>query len=214
MFSGESGQIRARAGARAYDGVLPVRHDLRSACRLLALATLCATAALQAAPAARLSDLDGRAVDPFQASAGAKAIVFLFTGVECPISNRYAPVAAALHERFASKGVRFWLIYPSRFDEAAAIRTHLKAFSYPFGALRDPDHVLARLTGASVTPEAALFDSGGHQVYRGRIDDRYVGLSVERPAPTTRDLDEAISAVLAGKRAARATTQVVGCFIE
>ncbi len=191
--------------------------DCWPAIRRLAIVAFCA-AALQmqaaGAPAVRLFDLNNRPVDPFQASAGAKAIVFLFTSVQCPISNRYAPVVAALHERFASRGVRFWLIYPNRFDEAGAIRTHLKTYSYPFGALRDPDHELVKLTGAGVTPEAAVYDLEGRQFYRGRIDNRYVELGLERPSPTTHDLQDAISAVLTGGKVAQAATQAVGCFID
>jgi hypothetical protein len=50
-------------------------------------------------------------------------------------------------------------------------------------------------------------------MYRGRIDNRYVELGVERPAATQRDLADALASVLAGKAVAAATTQAVGCFI-
>ena len=49
--------------------------------------------------------------------------------------------------------------------------------------------------------------------YRGRIDNRYVELGVERPAATQRDLADALAAVVAGKPVAAATTQAVGCYI-
>ena len=55
--------------------------------------------------------------------------------------------------------------------------------------------------------------AGGRILYRGRIDDRYVGLGVERRAPAKRDLEEALTAVIAGKRVEHPTTQAVGCFI-
>ena len=35
--------------------------------------------------------LSGAPVDALQAPAGTKAIVFIFTSTDCPISNRYAP---------------------------------------------------------------------------------------------------------------------------
>jgi peroxiredoxin len=157
-------------------------------------------------------DLQNRTVDPFQMAGGAKAIVFLFTATDCPISNRYAPEVQRLYREFASKGVRFWLVYPNPAESADAIREHEKSFGYPADALRDPKQTLAKLSKATVTPEAAVF-AGGRLVYHGRIDDRIVDLGLERPAPTIHDLDEALTAVLAGKPVAHPVTQAVGCFI-
>src|SRR5438874_1084698 len=99
-------------------------------------------------------------------------------------------------------------------DRAPAIREHMTAFAYAGAteALRDPEHALVKFVGATVTPEAAVY-AGGHIVYRGRIDDRYVDLGLERPAPTRRDLAEALAAVIAGKPVLQPTTQAVGCFI-
>jgi hypothetical protein len=55
--------------------------------------------------------------------------------------------------------------------------------------------------------------AGGRVVYRGRIDDRYVDLGLERPAATTHDLADALAAVVAGKPVPHPNTQAVGCFI-
>jgi hypothetical protein len=168
---------------------------------------------LAAAPAVRLADLDNRLVDPFLASEDHKAIVFLFTSVECPISNRYAPVIKRLYDTYAAQGVAFWMIYPNPADSPAAIREHLKAFGYPAHALRDPRHELVKLARATITPEAAVFDRARQLAYHGRIDDRYVSIGVERPAPTRNDLAEAVAATLAGQPLKAASAQAVGCFI-
>jgi hypothetical protein len=158
--------------------------------------------------------LAGASVDPLQAPAGTRAIVFLFTSTDCPISNRYAPEVRRLAETYGSKGVVFRLIYPNPAETAAAIREHMAAFQYAGAAdaLRDPAHALVKFVRATVTPEAAVYASG-RIVYRGRIDDRYVELGVERPAATRRDLANALAAVLAGKQVEPPTTQAVGCFI-
>ena len=168
---------------------------------------------LNAAPSIRLRDLDNHLVDPFLAAEGSKAIVFLFTSVDCPISNRYAPVVQKMHATFAAQGAAFWLVYPNPAESPQAIRDHLKAFSYPVHALRDPNHELVKATGVSVTPEVALFDHARALVYRGRIDDRYVSLGVERPTPTRHDLADALAATLSGARVREAATQAVGCYI-
>ena len=118
--------------------------------------------------------------------------------VDCPISNRYAPVVQRLYQTFSPQGVTFWLIYPNPAETPAAIRDHVKAFNYPVHALRDPKHELVKLTNVQVTPEVAVFDRSRALVYHGRIDDRYVSLGVERPAPTRQDLADALTATLSG----------------
>ena len=163
----------------------------------------------------RIESLNGAVVDPFAAPAGIHAIVFLFTSTDCPISNRYAPEVRRLAALYQSQGVAFRLIYPNPTEDAKAIRDHLSAFAYQGAAeaFRDPRHSLVNFVGATITPEVAVV-AGGHVLYRGRIDDRFVDLGLERPAPTRHDLADAIAAVLAGKPVVPATTQAVGCFIS
>jgi hypothetical protein len=177
---------------------------------VLAGLVLCGPAAR--AGQVRLLDLENRPVDPLHPAPETKATVLLFVTTDCPISNRYAPEVARLFKSFASKGVSFWLIYPSPADSPQAIRDHLVSFGYPIAALRDPAHALAKLVHATVTPEAVVV-AGERIIYRGRIDDRYVELGVQRPAPTRRDLEDALTAVLAGKAVQPQTTQAVGCVI-
>jgi hypothetical protein len=170
-----------------------------------------------------VQSLTGTAVDALQAPAGTKAIVFLFTSTDCPISNRYAPDVRRLAEEFGPKGVVFKLVYPNPADERSGISEHMRAYGYAnaapgemhgtdFQPLRDPKHALVKFAGATITPEAAIY-AGGRIVYRGRIDDRYVDLGLERPAPTRRDLSEALADVIAGRPVSQAKTQAVGCFI-
>jgi hypothetical protein len=102
---------------------------------------------------------------------------------------------------------KYYLFY------SANIQDHTKAFGYPGRALRDPQHLAVTLTQARVTPEAAVFDASGKMVYRGRIDDRYVDLGLERPAATKRDLEDALNAVLSGRSVEQPVTQAVGCFL-
>ena len=160
----------------------------------------------------RLPDLDGRQIEPLRAK-DAKAIVFIFIRTDCPLSNRYAPEVRRLHDRFAKSGVRFWLVYPDPDESGEIIRKHIKEYEYRLSALRDPQHKLVKITGAQVTPEAAVFLPSGRMVYRGRIDDRYVVLGKARPVPTTRDLEQVLEAILEGKQVTNKTTAAIGCFI-
>ena len=145
---------------------------------------------------------------------GALALtVLIFVSTECPVSNRYAPEITRLHAEFARRGFHFRLVYPNPADQDAAIRQHLEAYRLPALAERDPAHRLVTLAGATVTPEAAVFDAAGRLVYRGRIDDRYIDFGKDRHTPTQRDLENALDAALAGTPIAVKQTQAIGCIL-
>jgi hypothetical protein len=157
-------------------------------------------------------DLEGRAFD-LAAYDAAPAVVLVFVRRDCPISNRYAPELRRIHDEFAPRGVRFWLVYHGSDDTADSVRRHRAEFTLPLEALRDPGHVLVRASGAQVTPEVAVY-AGGQLVYRGRIDDRYSSPGHGKSGPTIHDLADAIQAVLGGHPIRVARTQAVGCSIS
>ncbi len=158
-----------------------------------------------------VTGLDGEPVAPLRASA--PATVLLFTAVDCPISNRYAPEVRRLAARYAGLGVRVWLVYANRDESPAGARAHATAFDYGLPVALDPGGVLADRAGATVTPEVAVFDRTGALAYRGRIDDRYLDFGVDRPVATSHDLADALAAVTAGRPAPVARTHAVGCAI-
>lgn len=159
-----------------------------------------------------LLDLDGATVHPLRAPA-TRFVLFLFTRTDCPISNRYAPEVRRLEERFEPLGVEFVLVYPDAEQPAAAIREHLASFEYSCRALRDPRHELVRLAGATVTPEAALFDRNGALLYLGRIDDQFPDFGKQRLQAGSRDLENALVAVTTNEPVPVPRTEAVGCFI-
>jgi len=160
-----------------------------------------------------LPGLDGRTIDPLQPGPATRATVLLFVSTECPVSNRYAPDVRALSDTYAKDGVAFWLIYPDPADTVADIRSHLAEFSFPGTALRDVRHDLVMRVGAAITPEAAVYDASGRLTYRGRIDDRYTAVGIEKPVASRHDLKDAIAATLAGRPVREARTQAVGCYL-
>ena len=161
--------------------------------------------------ALRLVDLEGAEVDPFDTDA--RATVVLFLRSDCPISNRYAPELQRIHESFSGRDVDFWLVYPDPDEALETIRRHLAEYRHPGRPARDPLHALVRRTEATITPEAAVFSSGGELVYRGRIDDRFVAFGKARAAATRHDLVDAITATLEGRPVETPRTRAVGCFI-
>lgn len=175
---------------------------------LLALAVALAWAGRAAA---QVTDPAGRPVQPL--GHGAPATVLVFTAVDCPISDRYAPEVRRLASRYGAQGVRFWVVYANQGERPEAAKAHAEAFGYQLPVALDARATLADRAQAMVTPEAAVFDRDGRLVYHGRIDDRYVDFGVDRTLPTTHELDDALAAVLAGRPVARTSVPAVGCAI-
>ena len=196
-------------------------HDKGLAAGSWALAALAAAVAIAGWPAAgpglaafqtsqAVRDAAGRPVDPL-ATPGL-VTVFFFVAPDCPISNRYAPEIARLHRQFASQGVALWLVYVEPDVTPAEVARHRAEYGLDLPALFDAAHELVRAAGAVVTPEAAVF-VGRERAYSGRIDDRVVDFGRVRPAPTRRDLSDAVAAVLAGRPVAEPRIPGVGCII-
>jgi hypothetical protein len=185
---------------------------------LAAAALLASLPPTSAAPAGTtrelpgVTDLDGRGADPFSAT-NARAVVLVFFSIECPICQRYAPELRALREQFTPRGADLWLVQPGSAETPEATRRFLQDYNLPIPLLRDPRHALVKLAGAKTTPEAAVFLPDGRLAWRGRIDNRFADFGKARPAPTRRDLRDALEAVLAGKRPPRARAPAVGCPI-
>jgi thiol-disulfide isomerase/thioredoxin len=159
--------------------------------------------------------LDGRPVTQL-APPGSRVVVLFFAASDCPISNRYVPELQRLAQQYSSSGVRVWFVYPNAQDDAKVVEAHNREFGITAQTVLDTTQTLTKMAGVTTTPEAAVFVPQGdtlHEVYRGRIDDRYVNLGTERPQPSRHDLEEAIRAVLAGKPVARPSGPPVGCSI-
>jgi peroxiredoxin len=163
-------------------------------------------------PDVAVLDIENRMVNPFEAQK--KAIVFFFVRTDCPISNRYAPEIERLAAQYATEGMVFWLVYPDASTSVKDIEQHRTDYHLTLQALRDPQHALVKLSNVNVTPEAAVFLPDGRELYRGRIDDRYVDFGKERPAPTTHDLDVVLKSVMGGKPITDSVTRAIGCYVE
>jgi peroxiredoxin len=165
------------------------------------------------ADAYQLTDIDGKPFDLRQSSKG-RVHVVIFVRSDCPISNRSAPEVRELCSAFQPQGVDVYLIYVDPRESAEAIHNHIREYEYTCPALRDSKHALATATGASVTPEAVVFDTDWKVAYRGRINNQFEDFGKSREKPTTHDLRDAIDASLAGRAVAEPVTKAIGCYID
>lgn len=186
---------------------------------VLAPAFLLAAAKLPAQGPPLAFTLDQHPLRTLADPASTRAVLLFFVASECPISNRTFPEMQRLRQLFASRGVRTWFVYPDSTERPAGVLAHQHAFDTGGDPLLDPDGTLTRLARARVTPEAAILipapstPAGWRPVYTGRIDDRFLHLGVERPAPTQLFVQQALDALLAGRPVPAATGSPVGCSI-
>lgn len=162
-------------------------------------------------PGDQLRDLRGnrRALDGFAKN---KAIVLVFVGADCPVSNLYLPGVVEMEKRYRSKGVQFLAVYPNEADDPDRAAGHAYDRDVPFLVLKDYGQKLADAVGVTRVPSAAILDGGLVLRYRGRIDDQY-GVAAKRPKATRNDLAEALDELLAGKAVSTPETEADGCLI-
>lgn len=166
---------------------------------------------------APIADFPLRGVDGEQhwlsALAGSSATVVVFTGNGCPTVRAYEERLIALQETWQSQGVRViainannsFLSPPDTFTEMVQ-RASDRSFNFPY--LKDDDRAVAKSFGAICTPHAFLLDANRKVVYNGRIDDSRVGDKI-----TSRDLENALADVVAGRPVAVHRTDPFGCSI-
>ena len=144
---------------------------------------------------------------------GSKAVVLFFLGVECPVSNGYAPEMRRIADQYGLRGVAVYGVHPDPDVSPAVAAGHAAEFGLTFPILLDPAQGVARQAGVKVTPEAVVLAPDGRVLYRGRIDDRYTGSGRRRAEPTVADLRAALDAALAGVPPANAEVDAYGCTL-
>ncbi len=155
-------------------------------------------------------DVNGTSHRPFDLR-GHKAAVLIFVGVDCPISNSYAPEINRIVADYAKKDLDFYIVYSDPHLPAADAKKHSDDFGYACPSLMDNQQVLMKLTDARVTPQAVVVGADAEILYSGRIDNWYEDFGKQRFKPTTHDLRDALDAIVAGKKVAVPVTKAIGC---
>lgn len=141
-------------------------------------------------------------------------LVLLFLDPECPVANTYLPVANALVERFADKGVQFVGVYADATLTPDRVRAHAKDFAIRFPVVRDPQHRAVRFSGVTYSSEVAVSNGDGQILYRGRIDNRVSVDGNKRPKATQHDLAAVLDRIVAGEPGPFANQPGFGCLLS
>jgi hypothetical protein len=140
---------------------------------------------------AKMKNVDGKELSIADVKGG-KGTLVVFTCNHCPWAQRWESRIVELGNRYGKQGIG------------------VKARGYAFPYVMDVTSDVARAFGATRTPEIFLFDASGMLVYKGAVDDN----AREPEKVTARYLEDALAAVLAGKKIALAETKAFGCSIK
>ena len=143
-----------------------------------------------------------------------KALVVVFSCNHCPYVQAYEDRMVKLQHEYTGKGVTLIAInsnhdhdYPEDSYEKMVERSREKGFNFPY--LRDESQDIARKYGAICTPHVFAFDQQRVLQYKGRIDDNRNPSEVK-----TRDLSNALDAILLGRKPNVQETKPFGCSIK
>jgi peroxiredoxin len=187
------------------------KNTIRGIC--FAALTFLAGVAFGAPPAFQLRDTAGAVHTPAEWRAQ-KAVLLFFVTTDCPVGNSYVPELNRIREAYAGRGVLMYAVQADTTVAESEVARYAKDYRYTFPLLLDPRQVLVQLTGATVTPEAAVLSPEGKLLYLGRIDNRVADFGKARPQATERDVRDALDAVLAGKAVPHPVTKSIGCAIN
>jgi thiol-disulfide isomerase/thioredoxin len=147
--------------------------------------------------------------------AGKAGTLVIFTCNHCPFAKDWEQRIVELANTYSGKGIGVVLVNANDpathaedgYEEMQA-RAKSRGMKVPY--VVDATSGVARAFGASVTPEAFLFDKAGKLAYHGTIDDN----RKEPDKVKARYLKDALDAVVAGKAPAVPETKGLGCGIK
>jgi len=166
-------------------------------------------------PDAACIDLKGKQVVPLNRMANPtpQATVLIFYLAHCPIAQKMTPEINRLFKEFSPKGVQFYMIHEDATLSAKEVESEATAFGLLPQVLIDKWKTQMKVSGASTSPEAFVYNSTLRMTYRGRITDLFYGLGRMRPSATTHDLRDGILASLAGKSNLDSDSPAIGCIL-
>jgi thiol-disulfide isomerase/thioredoxin len=162
----------------------------------------------------KMKNVDGKMLSIAEVTGKAGTLV-IFTCNHCPFARDWEQRIVELGNGYAAKGIGVILVNANDptmhaddgFEEMQA-RAKSRGMKIPY--VVDDTSGVARAFGASVTPEAFLFDKTGKLAYHGTIDDN----RQEPDKVKARYLKDALDAVVAGKKPAVPETKGLGCGIK
>ncbi len=165
-------------------------------------------------PSIAVRDVDGVTREPLKVEKGHVEALFFVTN-DCPVSNYYAHEIRRICDGYAERGVGCALVYtdPAMTDEQA--KKHAQDYGHgAYPKIVDRTHALVKAAGATINPTAVLVRPDGSIAYRGRIDNSFAAIGIQRRVVTEHDVRDALDEVIAGRAVSRPEEPAIGCYIQ
>jgi len=140
-----------------------------------------------------------------------KVVVLEWLNQECPWSVKAVPVVNDLHKKYKEKGVIWLGVESTHWRKAEENVRYAKEKEITFPILMDNDGTVGRLYSAKTTPHLYVINRG-KLVYAGALNNNQHG--DKKDADVRNYVDEALTAVLAGKDVPLAETKPWGCSVK
>ncbi|QKG79440.1 thioredoxin family protein [Tenuifilum thalassicum] len=169
------------------------------------------------APDFRLKNVDGKMISLADYK-DAKGFIVIFSCNHCPFVKAYEDRIIELHKKFEPKGFPVVAINSNDpnvvpEDSYEKMIERAKEKDFPFAYLFDEGQNVYPKYGATRTPHVFILSKNkGNLVveYIGTIDDNYKDAS----AVKTKYVEDAVNALLAGKKPPVTETKAIGCSIK
>jgi peroxiredoxin len=141
----------------------------------------------------------------------ARLLVIAFTANQCPVSQLYEDRFIQFAREHRKQGVGFVAISCSLLppDRLEKMKARSAEKHYNFDYLFDETQATGREYGATVTPQLFVLDQKRKIAYMGKFDD-----NIEPDRVQKEYVEDAIRALLAGKKPEPNETRAAGCGIE
>lgn len=166
------------------------------------------------APAFALSGVDGKTCS-LEGLAEKPILIVMFSCNHCPYVQAYEDRLVNIQRDYKDRGIQLVAInsndavnYPEDNLDQMVARAKAKSFNFPY--LRDATQQVARVYGATHTPQIFVFNRERRLCYMGKIDDNWQNPQAVR----RRYLREALDALLEGREPAEPSTHAIGCTIK
>ena len=145
-----------------------------------------------------------------------QVVVVYFMGTECPLAKIYGPRVQEIASEFAAADVMVLAVNANVQDSLAELESFARLHGLEYPILKDLNHKVADLFGASRTPQVFVLDRLRKIRYYGRIDAQFTfgsGVGLAQPQEQRQDLAIAIRQLLDGKPVSVPATVARGCLI-
>jgi peroxiredoxin len=162
----------------------------------------------------KMKNVDGKTISIADV-AGKSGTLVIFTCNHCPFAKGWEERIVEIGNGYAKRGIGVILINandPTKYTEDGfdEMRERAKRRGLQVPYVVDETSAVARAFGATVTPEAFLFDKSGRLAYHGTVDDNHQDAGKAR----NHYLRDALEAVVAGKAPTPPETKSLGCGIK